>query len=458
MSGNSVNPYASSFWPNALPARQLPRTKEIGNGLTPAGILLWLIGASLFLSGFKDFRPQIGGLHFQPYLIPLGIGALLAVLTRLQKLPAIPFVCLTIFVLLYAFSMAGAQAPLEWMNPKDEILKIVAGLVTIITVALLVRSRGDFVFGVTGLCVGVALLATRGLQDENAADRLIDSANKNSYSLYALPAVLLALYLAARTDWKQVTLRRSAVAFCILCTLAISFVMLKGANRSGYLGLAVVLLELAIYSLRGSRLSKFAKARTIVRIGIVAALAVGLLIYFKATEAFERRFEQTVTDDNGSDTLRINLFVQSFKIGLANPVLGIGPQLVPFELARRMPEYGGTMIDTHNVIAHIFAGSGLICFGALIAGGITLWYWRPKGKSGKLSDNFYDARWLLRMMLALWCLRGLFSREILYIPGFNIGLGLAIGLCICESTFRSPMSTPELPSGSRRKSLLSPQS
>ena len=36
------------------------------------------------------------------------------------------------------------------------------------------------------------------------------------------------------------------------------------------------------------------------------------------------------------------------------------------------------------------------------------------------------------MMLILWGVRGTFSQEILYNPGFCVGLGLAIGLCMVE--------------------------
>jgi hypothetical protein len=50
----------------------------------------------------------------------------------------------------------------------------------------------------------------------------------------------------------------------------------------------------------------------------------------------------------------------------------------------------------------------------------------------QLGAGFYDARNLLRLMLMLWALRGLFTREILYNPGFCMGIGLAIGLCIVE--------------------------
>ena len=51
----------------------------------------------------------------------------------------------------------------------------------------------------------------------------------------------------------------------------------------------------------------------------------------------------------------------------------------------------------------------------------------------QLGAPFFDARNLLRMMMLLWSLRGLFTREILYNPGFCIAIGLAIGLCIVEA-------------------------
>ena len=48
-----------------------------------------------------------------------------------------------------------------------------------------------------------------------------------------------------------------------------------------------------------------------------------------------------------------------------------------------------------------------------------------------LAFEFTRAQRLLRMMVILWMIRGMFTSAILYNPGFSMGLGLAIGFCAC---------------------------
>lgn len=126
----------------------------------------------------------------------------------------------------------------------------------------------------------------------------------------------------------------------------------------------------------------------------------------------------------------------SLKLAMENPISGKTPQQLPYEIGRRLAaqyQEGGA-IDTHNVFAHLLGGTGFVCFASLFAIAGMLMFWKPKLPPGmQLGAGFYDARNLLRMMLLLWALRGLFTREILYNPGFCMGIGLAIGLCIVEA-------------------------
>ena len=43
---------------------------------------------------------------------------------------------------------------------------------------------------------------------------------------------------------------------------------------------------------------------------------------------------------------------------------------------------------------------------------------------------------LLRMLVVLWCVRGLFTREIIYNPCFAIAMGLVVGLCLLAEQSR----------------------
>jgi hypothetical protein len=160
---------------------------------------------------------------------------------------------------------------------------------------------------------------------------------------------------------------------------------------------------------------------------------VGILVWRQATEAFERRFEQTV-EGTQSDRLRWDIMTTSVQIGLENPVAGVSPQKLPYEVAQRLySKYRDEVIDMHNVFAHLIGGTGIPCTLALFATAVALWFWRPRIPLGtQLGASFYDARNLLRMMMILWAVRGFFTREILYNPGFCIAIGLAIGLCVVE--------------------------
>jgi hypothetical protein len=69
-------------------------------------------------------------------------------------------------------------------------------------------------------------------------------------------------------------------------------------------------------------------------------------------------------------------------------------------------------------------------------------------RQGRL-DPLYEARNLCRMMIVLWVIRGMFTREILYNPAFNVGLGLCIGLLILAMTSRKSSAAPAAASGPR---------
>jgi hypothetical protein len=208
--------------------------------------------------------------------------------------------------------------------------------------------------------------------------------------------------------------------------------MLSNENRSGYVGLALIVLLMLVYVAFTPRFRVIGRTWGIILISFISVSVVGLLIGLQATKSFERRFEQT-TEGIQSDRLRVDLFWASIQIGLENPILGRSPQQLPYELGRRLASYGEPVIDTHNVFAQLIGGAGVICTGAFFLAALTFWFWRPPGmRRRQAPPAFYDARNFLRMMLFLFAVRGLFSREVLYNPSFCVAIGLAIGLCIVE--------------------------
>jgi len=103
----------------------------------------------------------------------------------------------------------------------------------------------------------------------------------------------------------------------------------------------------------------------------------------------------------------------------------------------------------------------MICFAALLGVGWTMWNLKARG-GGKIGrdDPLRDARRLMRMMVILWVVRGMFTREILYNPSFNIALGLTIGLCMLAQVARQQAiaddkkSSAAIPPGSAMPGLV----
>ncbi len=248
----------------------------------------------------------------------------------------------------------------------------------------------------------------------------MEGANKNSYSLYALPAMLMAGFICIRMTNVPIIFRGTLVVLTLPAIVAIFL----SANRSGYLGCVLVGLML-FWDRRG---------RGMLVIGAIAAIAILWVVKFGSTETFDERMKQTV-EGNESDDYRVAILISCAEIALTNPVIGVSPQMLPKRLGRIAIVSGGHSVDAiyaHNVFGHVAAASGLICFAGLIAVGITIF--TVKLSDGRQpvpkDDPRREARKLMRMMIVLWAIRGMFTHEILYNPACNIALGLAIGLFI----------------------------
>jgi hypothetical protein len=383
--------------------------------------MLFLIGLLVVASGYMSLRPQIMGLALHPSLVPIALAFPITALSRLGLIPIRIVASLVLFVTIYCFSIInGASFSLS------EMFKVVAAGITVLTCAMLIRRRGDFVAGVLGLTLGVAWLAAPALANDAAAGvDLMDGANKNAYSLYALPSLLYAGFICTR--WKTVP------NILKLIMLGGMFLQLTGiflsGNRSGYLG-AVIVAGMLFWDQKGKGLL----------LGGALAIAVAaVLIVSGRTEVFDRRMEQTV-DGNKSDDLRIEIIQSCIELMMENPVIGVSPQKLHAEIARKVQSINRAQIDSHNVFAHVGAASGIFCFASLMALGWALWTVAPGiGKLAK-TDPLYAPRRLMQMTVALWVIRGLFTREILYNPAFCIVLGLGIGLCVLAMQERKSLS------------------
>jgi O-antigen ligase len=391
-------------------------------GLSAGGLLATLMALLLIASAFPSLRIDFADLKLHPYLVPLPVFAIL-VLPRVKLLPMRPTIALALFSLLYFLST------LREPGMGEEISKVGAWVLTLFVTALLIRNEQDFRSATVALNIAIAVLAFRALAMSdadvglNGVNPLEHIANKNSFSLYALPAILCGGYVVL----EQRTSRLTSIVL-ILCLLLTITAILSTANRSGWLGL--LLIGVMLFG-RGRRM------RATLFLGLISIGVYYLLTQTTSTgtSVIEYRIEQTL-EGYSSDTLREDLFTTALKIGLENPLLGVTPQKLPYLLAYRVHFYAD-VVDPHNLFGLIAGGSGLIALAVFL---YFIWSLirRPRAvappPSGQTPGR--KAHGLLRMMVLLFVMRGMFSREIIYTPGFSMGLGFALGLCLIEGTWR----------------------
>jgi len=381
-------------------------------------------------SAFRWSRLGFAGLMVHPYLPPMIGVFVLAALPRIARFPASILRAMVLFFLSYSLATISGTPSAS----ASEILKVGASVLTIITMALAIRTEPDYRAAVLALNIALVVMslgallrgASEGLTGINPLEQM---ANKNAYSMYALPAVLLggSVVLDPRASrWLRVVLSATV--------MLISFAVFSTANRSGWVG--VILIGLMLVS-RGRRVQGMV---------LVAVVAGGIYMFVGRQEStrnvLQHRYDQTV-GRNYSDTMRKRLFYAALEIGLEHPFLGVGPTRLPYYLADRLKN-SMDGIDSHNVFGHLVGGSGLIVTGIFLLGGLLML--RGPRRPPDTPEG-HEALALVRMMMALWVMRGMFSREILYNPSFAIGLGLTMALCLIHGLWgRSPSHpTPPVP-------------
>jgi hypothetical protein len=405
-----------------------PKSK-VRTSLTLSGFVISLVMLSVSLSAFERFRIPVGGLMVHAYLVALAPLGLFVLLYRLGDFPRGILVCLLLFTTLYCFSTLGyAGAP-------QESVKMIAGTATIIVTALMIRSEADFRLATTALLWAIALLALYGLFNKQGsyvgADPM-QGTNENAFSLYSLPPLLLAgTLLFEKKGRKYWIWLLPGIMMIVVATFS-------SGNRAAWLGVVMILLM---------QLCRPKTIRIIPFVILLGAAGYFAVSFFGDKEIVRVRYEESL-HKNKSDDLRLQLFLTAFKIGFENPILGVAPQYVHFQLAREI--HYKTGIDAHNVFGYIVAGCGLLIFALFMFLGYLLWR-RPESERRSGLSSFLILSGsphfrMLRMMLVMWIMRGSFSREILYSPGFCIGLGLVIGLCIVHGMWKPVPASRRIPS------------
>jgi hypothetical protein len=113
------------------------------------------------------------------------------------------------------------------------------------------------------------------------------------------------------------------------------------------------------------------------------------------------------------------------------------------------------IIFTHNVYAHLIGGSGVAALILLLHIGYLFAVWQPSSPQSPLSKMlFKEAQRVMRMVLILWFVRGMFTHEIIYSPSFCMALGLALGLELAyEPTTPNAAASRRLVRPRRRKMI-----
>ena len=390
----------------------------------------WMLMGLTFLlttSAYKSLRIPVGGLLLHLYMIPLIPLFILYAIPRFELFPKKILYSLGTFVFLFFLSITVSDSP-DTKFALSEIFKVGAGVVTMLTCALMVKTKVDFRVAIVSLCIMATILSLQNILtpgstfDSEGVDGFEAIANKNAFSLYVLPSFLFGMSLILDKATPKI-LR----VIIFVCTMITAIAIFASGNRSGW----VCILFIGCVLL--------ARGRNIKSVLLICLLAIGTyytLTRYIGTELVERKFDQTIAE-NESDETRFELIPTAIQIAFDNPLFGVSPQDLPYELGRRLPNEAtlvgeALLLDPHNVIAFILAGSGFPCFFALLLLGWILWQRPKQWKVLSQVTDAKDSHALLRTMVLLWLLRGMFTREILYSPNFSMGLGLCMGFCISQ--------------------------
>lgn len=202
-----------------------------------------------------------------------------------------------------------------------------------------------------------------------------------------------------------------------LALFVILISMFLSGNRSGWLGLLVIFIAMLVITGLRPRAILF----SLVILGLTY-VAIGQY----ASDIVERKREQT-TSGYSSDIGRRMLMVESMRVGLEHPFLGVGMDELHRQLALRLEanRFGIFKMDSHFLPGYLFGATGIFTTVLFAAFMIRLTHRRKDMVGSYVAVK--QARLLVVSFVILFVVRSLFSREILYSPTFLSGLGLVFG-------------------------------
>jgi hypothetical protein len=366
-------------------------------------------------SAFRNLRFEVAGMAFHPY-IPFLFLLIFRAIPRLHYFPGRIGRPGAVFLLLYIVSL------IQGTSFVVQLTKISIMAITMIVIALSVKSYDDFVAGALGLGVCAAVLCVRGISrglGSFGGINPIDGAQKNAFSLFYLPGLALCLFLVFSG---RLTIRYKTV-FAILVTVIFAGVALS-KNRSGWLASAVLLL--LVFSNNQKRL----------RVALFIAVAFGAawLMADLITADAEPSHGRDAVNAAESDRLRMELVLRALAVGFQNPILGVSPTRLG-RILGTIATVDNDGIDCHNLTGYLIGGSGLFTFGAFCLFAYAMF--RPPKRLLRYATNplaLQSAR-ILSTLTVVWVIRSQFQEDVLFSSTFTAGLGLCIGLCIVTGVY-----------------------
>jgi O-Antigen ligase len=387
------------------------RGQETPSFLNP---LFWVMLATAG-SAFNALRFELAGMAFHPYIFFLGLLVFRAV-SRLHQFPARIGRPGMIFLLLYITSLIQGTSFLIQLS------KISLMAITLVIIAVSVRSHDDFFAGALGLGIGIGVLCIRGMaQGPGSFGSInpIDGVQKNAFSLYYLPALTLCLYLLFSG---QLTLQRRLILAALVTLIFAAIALSK--NRSGWLTSGLLLLLLFSTNQHRFRLAAFLA---------IASILAYLVASFVTSEA-DTVYERDAINSAQSDQLRLELILNALVIGLQHPLLGVSPTKLGYSLSTLL-QVNEKSIDCHNLTGYLIGGSGFLTFGTFCF--FVLAMLRPPRafQTAGVDPIAKRSTRILAIMTAIMIVRSQFQEDVLFSATFTAGLGLCIGLCICTGVY-----------------------
>lgn len=374
----------------------------------------WIAILSLLfvLSTSASYRINIGGLLVHIYLMLIPLALSLGKI-KLKNMPVKSYNYLLYFLMFYSF--ASIQNP----NPLSEPFKVGASVLTFLIFAQAVHSEKDFEVVSYGFILCAIYVAFKALGKAESGDvsrlagvnALEGLGNKNAQSLYTLPGLFILAILLLRS-YEQKKIIRMALYSGGIFLLLIGLVL--SANRSGWVGAGV------IFAFIVARMGISVKTMLI---GVMVVLMGYFAVVNFASDIVEHKVNKT-TEGYSSDEKREKLLLESMLVGLEHPIMGLGNEGLYRELSRRL-KAEQERLDPHNLYGLLAGGGGLFTFTFFFMFLFSLF--RPINYYGRKTLaylNYRNAQILMFGFIVLYCVRAIFTREILYNPNFMGALGL----------------------------------